>query len=380
MSLLPPEKASILLIAEPLRPGGMAGYAEDLLTGLPALGVSPRMITPEAPSEGSFETGDEDQLQVFPGLLNLWYRPFLKNKIVRWTRPWQPSLVHGLSAFTAKTCQQLAQILKIPYVLSVQHFQLKGALKPDAQCKRILACGEAIRENLVNDARVAKELIKVVALGVQAPAERDLGLRPFPDTSTEPRRMLVSTFGPLTPNQDTATFLRAAKIVEQRMPHEAWFTVVGEGPEDAALFALARQLGLDKQLVFAHAGVSRDRILKDTDVYVQAARQEGLGYAMLEAMSWARPVVASSVGGLIPLVREGETGFLTPPGNPEALAEKILLLLKQPELRLRMGQAGRKLALEKHSRQRMIERTVEVYAAALGYNVSKSTSSMPVLS
>jgi glycosyltransferase involved in cell wall biosynthesis len=378
LSLLPPEKSSVLLVAEQLRPGGMASYAEDLLGGLPALGVSPRLITPEPPPQGSFTVKDEDSLKVFPGLLKLWYRPILKLSILNWTRPWQPALIHGLSAFTEPTCRDLSAALRIPYVLSVQHFQARGALKPGANCKRILACGEAIRENLVNDARVPKELIRVVALGVDAPPETELSLPAAPEAPPDqqvfPRRQLITTFAPLAASQDVGTFLRAARIVEDRLPGRAWFMVVGEGPEESRLFALCRQLQLEKHIVFSHAGVSHDKILKDTDIYVQNAKQEGLGYGVLEAMSWARPVIASSVGGLIPLVREGETGFLVPPGDPAALAEKMVQLLNQPELRIKLGAAARAQALERHSRQRMISRTVEAYAAALGFNVSKTTT------
>lgn len=362
MTVIPPEQSSVVLIAEPLRAGGLARYAASLVGGLPGLGLAPRLAAPEGPPPGLFTPEELSAVEVFPGLLGGILRPFVFRRFVPWARKNQPALIHGLSGFTAPACQRLAEALELPFVLSIHHYQDRG-LRLEARCRKILACSEAIRENLVNGAHVPKELIKIVPVGIRIPpvpanAER---------TPAPPGRMpLVATFAPLTPAQDVATFLRAARRVQDALAGACQFLVIGDGPEEANLRRLVRELKLEKDVVFSHAAVPHDRVLGDVDVYVQTARKEGFGATVLQAMAWGRPVVATTAGGLIALVSDGETGYLTPIGDPEAVAGRVLALLGDPEARARLGRAGRAVAEREFSLNRMLEGVVDVYAEALG--------------
>lgn len=356
----PPERSAVLLVAEALRPGGMSIYARGLLRGLGGAGLTPRLIAPEPPPAGLLGQAEEAEVRVFPGLHGAFFRPFVFRRLLPWARDERFALVHGLSAFTASACQRLARALEVGFVLSVHHYQDRGELRLGERCRGVLACSEPIRENLVNDARLPKELIHVVPLGVEVP-----GAAPGP-SATEARTPVVATFASLTPDQDPATLLRAASAVMQTRPGACHFLVVGEGPEEPALRRLARELRLEKHLTFSHAGVPHERILAETDVYVQTARREGFGLAVLEAMAWGRPVVATAVGGLISLVRDGQTGFLVPAGDARAVAGKILDLLGDPQRRATMGANGRALAVKEFSLRRMVQRVSEVYARAMG--------------
>ncbi len=82
------------------------------------------------------------------------------------------------------------------------------------------------------------------------------------------------------------------------------------------------------------------------DGFVLSSRWEGLPYTIIEAMMAGLPVVATKVGGVPELVEDGVTGFLVPPKDPEALAQALQKLIDGPELRKKMGRAGREKALK----------------------------------
>jgi glycosyltransferase involved in cell wall biosynthesis len=352
--------AAVLLVTESLRAGGLSIYARSMRRGLAAAGLAPRLISPDAPPAALYPPDETAAVQVFPGLHGGLLRPFVLRRLLAWARGEPFALVHGLSAFTWPVCQRLAGALGVGFVLSVQHYQDRGlALHAASRCRAVLACSEPIRENLVNDARVPKELIHVVPLGVEIPESP-----PAAESAAE-RWPVIATCAPLTPQQDVATFIRAAALVAGERQGACQFLVVGEGPEETRLRRLARELKLDQRLAFVHAAVPHEKVLPEVDVYAQTARREGFGLAVLEAMAWGRPVVATSVGGLISLVRDGQTGYLAPAGDAAAVARKSLDLLGDPALRARLGQAGRELALRQFALPRMIEGTLKVYARAL---------------
>jgi len=97
------------------------------------------------------------------------------------------------------------------------------------------------------------------------------------------------------------------------------------------------------------------------------SRREGFGVSCAEAMAFGRPVVASAVGGLLDLVRDGETGLLVPPRDPVALRAALDRLLADPALRAQLGAAARAHVAEYCAWDRVTERTIAVYRAALEY-------------
>jgi glycosyltransferase involved in cell wall biosynthesis len=94
--------------------------------------------------------------------------------------------------------------------------------------------------------------------------------------------------------------------------------------------------------------------------------REGFGVVCAEAMAHGRPVVASAVGGLLDLVADGETGFHVPPGDVEALRSALQRLLEDPELRRRMGEAGRERVRERFSWDAVTDATIAAYGDASG--------------
>ena len=142
--------------------------------------------------------------------------------------------------------------------------------------------------------------------------------------------------------------------------------IVGSGPEEQRLAALAAQLGIADRVLFA--GHQRDVYpwLAALDIFVLSSDWEGMSNALLEAMAVGLPVVATATGGTPDVVVDGETGTLVPPGDTPALARAIQSLLLDPELRERMGQAGQRRVVEHFSAAQMVARTQALYASLLG--------------
>ena len=150
--------------------------------------------------------------------------------------------------------------------------------------------------------------------------------------------------------------LRVAEEVE-----ELALVLLGEGPAEASLRERGRGLPLLELPGFQE---NVREWLHAFDVFVLPSLSEGLGSVLLEAMAAGVPVVGTAVGGIPELVREGESGLLVPPGEPEPLAEAILRLRRDPDLRRRLAEAGRRRAAQE-TPARMAREYLALYRTVL---------------
>jgi glycosyltransferase involved in cell wall biosynthesis len=152
---------------------------------------------------------------------------------------------------------------------------------------------------------------------------------------------------------------------DRPQPH---LLLIGDGPHQASLMQRAAALGLRDRVTFAgpqpHAELPHYYAIADAFV-VPSIAHETFSIASCEAMSCQRPVIGTRVGGLPEVVRDGETGYLVPPGDAAALADRIGALLADPALRVRMGAAGRAWTLEMFTWDRVIARMLACYAQVL---------------
>lgn len=168
-------------------------------------------------------------------------------------------------------------------------------------------------------------------------------------------------------------FLQAAKIVKEAIP-TARFAVAGEN-----VFAVSKDEAYKQGILAMHKADpvlseavsylgfwpdSRE-VIAAADVMVCSSWFESLSMVALESMAMAKPIVSTRVGGPSETVADGETGYLVPPKDPAAFAEKIIALLRDPALRERMGSAGRARVLEHFTAARYAERIGEVIRAAI---------------
>jgi len=160
--------------------------------------------------------------------------------------------------------------------------------------------------------------------------------------------------------EDLLSAARLAADVTQNL----YFVSVGQGVQEQELKQRHRDLGLGDRFRFLGHRTDVMEILAASDLFVMSSRFEGFPVAVMEAMAAGLPVVATSVGGLPDAVTMGVDGILTPPADPNALAEAVLRLAKDPEERRRMSRAASKAAerYDLNRTQRTLERHYEAAA------------------
>ena len=151
---------------------------------------------------------------------------------------------------------------------------------------------------------------------------------------------VVVTVARLSPEKDVANLVRAAARVVAQFPN-ARFEVAGDGPCRGELELLARDLRVADKILFH--GEVRDipSLLAKARLFVLPSQTEGISLTLLEAQARGLPVVATAVGGTPEVVLDGQTGLLTPPRDPNALAHAIQTLLADALRGRQMGLAGR---------------------------------------
>jgi glycosyltransferase involved in cell wall biosynthesis len=153
------------------------------------------------------------------------------------------------------------------------------------------------------------------------------------------RPVTLLSVGRLRAPKDFTTLVRAvAALPDVRL------RIAGDGPDRAALEAEIARLGLWGAIELLGERSDVADLLAGADVFVLSSDSEGLPMSVLEAMAAGLPVVATAVGGLSELVRDGETGRLVPPRRPDALADALGPLVADAALRERLGAAGRRHA------------------------------------
>jgi glycosyltransferase involved in cell wall biosynthesis len=171
--------------------------------------------------------------------------------------------------------------------------------------------------------------------------------------------------GRLIPIKGHIVLFRALAAAVERVP-ELELKVAGRGPLDPALRALARELGLEKRIEFLGQVVPIRDVVEDVTAVVVPSLGEGFGMVALEAMERARPVIAAKIGGLVDIVRHGETGLLVQAGEVEPLAQAMVDLASEPALATQLGAAGRERALAWFLEERSVDRTEILYRSFLG--------------
>jgi glycosyltransferase involved in cell wall biosynthesis len=149
--------------------------------------------------------------------------------------------------------------------------------------------------------------------------------------------------------------------------------LVGQGPEEVALRALATNLGIEDRVHF-HGWTNEPRAyLAAFDVVAVPSRQEAVPLTLVEAMLAARPVVASAVGGIPEVIEDGTTGVLIPPDDPAALAAALSRLLADPDLRREMGARARATALRQFSMNAMVQAYESLYGEVLRDRIASTS-------
>lgn len=179
--------------------------------------------------------------------------------------------------------------------------------------------------------------------------------------------LLVGFVGRLVREKGSMEFVRSAACIKREIP-QAKFVMVGAPlPSDRDsciedIELLRMQYALERDFLLVGYRTDVEIILAALDVFVLPSYREGMPRSIIEAMAASLPVVATDIRGCREEVVDGVTGILVPPRDHESLARAVVDLLRSEEIRARMGEAGRRLAVEKFNERRVISSQV----AALG--------------
>lgn len=221
---------------------------------------------------------------------------------------------------------------------------------------RVIAISEALRRFTVERVGLPARKVEVVRYGLDAPPP---AWGPNPPLALPDGAPLLLAVARLVPQKGLDIAVRAlAELRDER----AVLVVAGEGPERAALEALARSLGVADRLALLGRAGDVAALLERATLLVHPARWEGFGLVLLEAMLAARAVVATAVSAIPEIVVDGGTGLLVPPDDPAALARALDRLLGDAAERERLGESGLERARREFSVERMARETAAVYA------------------
>jgi glycosyltransferase involved in cell wall biosynthesis len=225
---------------------------------------------------------------------------------------------------------------------------------------RVVAVSEEVRHRLLK-AGVSSSRIRMVRNGVDV--ERFAGAVPSLPRSTD-GALTVGLVGRLASEKGVDVFLIAAARVLQQSP-ETRFVIAGDGPDREKLERMLDELNIRSSVTLLGRREDMPSIYVSLDVMVSASRQEGLPIAILEGMASSRPIVATPVGEVPALIADRQTGLIVPADDAESLAGAISVLLRDAQLRARLGSAARKRIEDEYSSPRMTADYVRVYAEAI---------------
>ena len=229
---------------------------------------------------------------------------------------------------------------------------------------RIVANSNAGADRL-RDEGVPNRKIIVIPNGIDLCGYRPAGVRD--------RRRIVATVANLRPEKGHDVLLRAAALVRRQVP-DVRFRLIGDGPEQAALRALASGVGVTDIVEFLGHREDVPALLADADVFAFPSRTEAFPNGLIEAMAAGLPVVASAVGGMLELIEHDRNGLLVPAGDEHALAAAIINVIGHESRADALGDAARATIASRYSFERMVASFTDLYCTELAARAPNAVS------
>ena len=231
----------------------------------------------------------------------------------------------------------------------------------------LIAVSPQVRDDLVAFGIAPREKFVVIRLGIelaQRVADQDGRAETRRYLGIPPDRFTVGWIGRMTAIKNTEDVLSAFRAL-RASGVEATLCMVGDGPDRAELERRAHDLGIIRDTVFLGYQQDVAPYYAAFDALVLASSNEGTPVSAIEALAARTPVVATSVGGVPDVVRDGEDGFLVETGDTGALAERLARLASDPQLREQMGAAARARVLPRYEVTRLVDDVDRLYRTLL---------------
>jgi glycosyltransferase involved in cell wall biosynthesis len=238
-------------------------------------------------------------------------------------------------------------------------------------------CGSGLETNCIYN---AIDLKRYSPVGEKADLDSLAGLQPAPQGTVR-----VGLAATLAHWKGHAVFLKALARLPQDLPLRAYViggAIYQTGSSQRSLDelrALAAKLGIAEKVGFTGYVADTAGAIRSLDILVHASTQpEPFGRVIAEGMASGRAVICSAAGGAAELITEGHDALAHPPGDDAALAARILELVRDPELRARLGRAGRITAERRFERGRLAEQFVPLYQRLAGHAALQAEADLAI--
>lgn len=274
---------------------------------------------------------------------------------------------HGVAM--AATALSMASSARPPRLVASRRIEFRIAHNSFSKWKYsrvdcFIAISEAVRERLVADG-IPRAKTTVVHEGVDVDRIVHLPAANVHAAFFLPTHApIVGNIGALVAQKGQHHLVDAAAIVVRAVP-DARFVICGEGELRHALEEQIKRKHLERHVFLAGFRANVLELLKGFDLFALSSLQEGLCTSLIDAMAASKAAVATRVGGVPEVVADRETGYLVPPRDHEALADRIIALLKDEPRRTDMGKAALRRAQELFTIDRMVDGTLATYRRLL---------------
>lgn len=279
-------------------------------------------------------------------------------------REQRPDIVHGYLPAAYVLGAVAARSAGVPVMIASRRglTAFSGALLPIGKiANRIIdlqICNsEAVREYAIAREGLERERTRVVHNGIDIPHGAQAATLPSEWNGSGPRAVMVAN---LRHYKGHPQVLEAVARVAKAHP-DFRLVLVGDGVESERLIHQSRELGIDRNVVFAGRRRDAAKLMGAFDFSVLGSSQEGFPNVIMESLACGVPVVSTAVGGVEELITDGVNGRLVPFGDVVAMAGAISWMIEHPDERKRMGAAGRERVAAEFSTERMISATEEIY-------------------
>lgn len=225
---------------------------------------------------------------------------------------------------------------------------------------KIVCISDAIRKVLIKDG-ISDDKLTIIKSSIDSSKFHNISRNPnfrrqwgIPDTA-----LLIGTVAAFVGHKDYPNFMETAKLVCDDND-DVYFMAVGDGVLLKSMKALTTQLGIDKRIIFTGFQKSVPDFLIEFDMFVLSSKMEGLGTSVLDALAVGLPVVATQAGGIPEMITHGENGFLVPIKDAKALAQGILTLVNDEEMRLRFSKNAAQI-VSIHQIDEMYHKYISLY-------------------
>lgn len=303
---------------------------------------------------------------------NARFDPTFLSDVRRWVNKQKPDLLHThLPRADIAGWLSINPERSIPWVVTVhdvhsKSWSAKWMLPLMSfvwkRADKVIAISPAVYRWLIEERGLTEKFVETVPYGIDI-SEYVESAPEEPNKFAGSGSLRIGSLGRYEPRKGHPILIEAMRRVLETIS-DVNLVIGGHdiGSFGAKLDEFAGEVGVDSNVRLPGFIEDVPSFLQRSDVFALATRSEGFGRVFIEAMATGTPVVASDISPINEIVQHGVTGILARPDDTEAFADALITLLEDPELRERMGRAGRERVRDIYSLDRMFERTTTIYS------------------